>query len=363
MLRRDGIRQLVKEHGPDGYLKLQAQMLGHDEKGRIPKGPDGKAQLRESIRLPNGRKIPRKRPREFSIKVMWEAFVGPVEETLPGLMAADQVGLVEIGHQFREAINTGLFPTAVGQLIATEVIEAYDQTDGFIGDDLVRPMQSRLRGEPIPGFTAAQGPKEVVEGEDYQEATFAEKTVGTRETKRGRIISVTEEAVFFDQTDQVLDRAQMIGEAAREDRELRIVRGVIDYDSGDAIYAPGGTAAQLYSAGNNNLLSTATPLVDWTDIQEVLAFHALNVTDDREPDEENAAEPITWRPKILLTAVELGGVAARIRRACARCRVRSSTRRRAATSGTTRLIGCSVTSRSSSATRSSGRSRRSARRR
>lgn len=312
MLRREGIRQLIKEHGPDGYLKLQAQMLGMDEHGRIPRGPDGKARLRESVELPNGRKVERKRPREFSIKTLWEGMVGPVDETLPGMMASDQVGLVEVPRKFQEAISSGLFPTATGQLIATEVIEAYDNTEGFIGDELVRPMESKLRGEPVPGFTAAQGPKEVVEGEDYQEATFGEKTVGTRETKRGRVISVTEEAVFFDQTQQVLDRAQMIGEAAREDRERRIVQGVIDFDSGVAIYQPGGTAEQLYSAGNNNLLSTATPLVDWTDIQEALAFHATNVTDDRETDDEGGPQPITWRPRVLLTGVELAGVAARI---------------------------------------------------
>jgi hypothetical protein len=311
MLKRDGIRALVKEHGYGGYLKLQAQMLGMDERGRVPRDKDGKSQFRESVQLPNGITMPRKSPREFSIKALWEGLVGPVEETLPGQTAQDQVGLVETDNRYIEAVSSGAFPSAVGQLIAAEVIEAYEMTDGFIGDELVRPFNSSLRGERVIGFTGAQGPKVVVEGEPYQDATFGEKFVGTRETKRGRLISVTEEAVFFDQTGQMLDRAQMIGEAARQDRERRIVQGCIDYDSGDAIYAPGGTAEQLYAAGNNNLRTTAV-LADWTDIQETMQYHALNVTDDREPDDEGAAQPLTWIPRILLTSLELAGTAAMV---------------------------------------------------
>jgi len=126
------------------------------------------------------------------------------------------------------------------------------------------------------------------------------------------LLSITEEAVFFDQTGQMLLRAASLGGQLRANREKRIIRAVADVASTERIYRPQGVATQLYSAGNNSLLSTATPLVDWTDIQEALAFYALNQRDDREPDDSGSADPIIWMPSFILTAQELAGSAARI---------------------------------------------------
>lgn len=302
-MRRSAIRSLVEKHGVDGYLKIQAQMLGFNEDGTVPRDSDGHADLHESFRTTSGREMPRKSAREFSLRALWEALEGPVEETLPH--AFDQVGVVGLS----EAVGTGGFPQAVGQLIASEVIEAYNMTDGFIGDELVRTFPSDRRGENIVGFTAAQGPKEVAEGQPYPEASFAEKHVGTRETKRGRLISVTEELVMEDQTGQVLERARNIGEAARQDRERRIVLGVIDHDSSNEIYQPDGSAEQLYASANNNVDTGTGSLQDFTDIQSVMAFHANNVTDDRQADDTAGQQPLTWMPRVLLTAVELSATA------------------------------------------------------
>lgn len=287
MIRSGAIRQMVQEHGAEGYLQMQAALL-------------------EGRTLPNGRQQ-RVRAEEFSFRALWEGLVGPIEETLP--YAQQQLGYIEM--PVTESVASSAFPSAVGQLIAAKVIDGYE-SDGYIGDELVTVMPSKLRGERIVGFTHLQGPKVVEEGEPYQDSTFGEKYVTTKETKRGRILSITEEAVYFDQTGQVLLRAGQLGETMRQDKERRIIRGVADVSSTEPVYRPSGTAEQLYSAGNNNLLSTATPLVDWTDIQEVLQFHALNIRDDRETDDEGTTQPIVWMPKILLTAVELAGVAARI---------------------------------------------------
>lgn len=287
MIRRDQIRTMLAEHGPDGYLQVQALLL------------EGRA-------LPNGRRE-RARPEDFSLRALWEGLVGSVEETLG--FAADQMGYIEL--PVREAVTSSAFPSAVGQLISAKVIEGYD-SPGFIGDELVTVMPSKLRGERMVGFTSLQGPKVIEEGEAYQDSTFGEKFVLTTETKRGRILSVTEEAVFFDQTGQVLMRASALGNQVRQNREKRIIRGIADVASTERIYRPAGTAGQLYTAGNNSLLATATPLVDWTDIQEALAYYALNQRDDREPDDTGGTEPIVWMPTHIVTAMELAGSAARI---------------------------------------------------
>jgi hypothetical protein len=291
MLRRDQIRAIVAEHGVEGYLHIQQALL-------------------EGRKTPDGRETKPVAPERFSIRALWEGLVGPVEETLA--FARDVAGYVEMTvlEAAGPLVTTG-FPSAVGQLISSKVIDGYEQSPG-IGDQLVTTMPSKLRGERIVGFTSLQGPKVVPEGKAYEESTMAEKYVTSVETKRGRLLSITEELVFFDQTGQVMMRASALGDQAKQERERRIVRAVADVASAERVYRPSGTAEQLYASGNNNLLSTATPLADWTDIQEVLVFHATNITDDREPDDEGSAHPIAWVPRILLTAQELAGVAARI---------------------------------------------------
>lgn len=292
-MRSSAIAALVKEHGPNGYLQIQASLLA-----------------KETV-LPNGRKVRKAEPEQFSLAAMWEGLVGPIEDTLPYALSR-RGGFIDM-PSVQGALTSSAFPSAVGQLISQKVIDGYDNTAGMIGDQLVTTMPSTMRGERMVGFTAAQGPKIVEEDGVYEESTIGEKYVTTNETKRGRIIAVTEESVFFDQTGQLLLRAQRIGEAARQDRERRIVRGVIDAASTERVWRPSGTAAQLYvHATNTNLLATATVLTDWTDIQEAMAYHAANMRDDREPDDENGTQPIPFLPKILLVATKLAGVAALI---------------------------------------------------
>lgn len=298
MMRRDRIKAFIEEHGHLAYLQFQAQMLGLNPNGSIPTGPNGKASFRESVRLGNGRELRVRRPHEFSLLALWEAMVGPKEDTLSYWMT--QMGYVEqLVDVSESAVGTASFASATGQLVATRVIQEFDAFPG-IGDALVETVPSSLRGERMVGFTGLQGPKEVLEGEPYEESTFREKYITTQESKKGRLLSVTEEAVALDQTGEVLRRAGMLGRRAAEEREITIVRGVADVNSGERVYRPQGTAEQLYAAGNNNLLATATPLNDWTDIDEALTYHAENQSDDREPDTGRAAQPIFLGPNLIV---------------------------------------------------------------
>ena len=308
MLSKRGLRELAEKVGPAGYLKLQAKLLGLSENGTCRTDRDGNAILNESVEF-NGKKVPRMQAKDFSIRALFEGLVGPVDEALD--YGRDQMGYHEVPQKFQEAVSTGAFPSAVGQLISTMVIEGYTDNSGMIGDQLVSPMNSNLRDERIVGFTHLQAPKEVIEGAPYEDSTFADKYVGSRQTKRGRLISLTEESIVHDQTGQVLDRARDLGQVAAQERERRIIRAVINADSGDEVYAPSGTSEQLYVSANNNIRTTAA-LADYTDIQETMTYHAGNVTDDRETDDNMGGQPIVWMPKILLTSMELQATALRI---------------------------------------------------
>src|SRR3972149_1538164 len=130
---------------------------------------------------------------DFGLRELWEACVGPVGQTLPYAMRG-QKGLLVDGERLTEAdAGTTLFQVVTGELVARKVMEAYHQADGFTGDRWGTALPSRVKNERVPGFTALEGPREVPEGHPYDESTFADKYVTTVESKKGRILSGTEE--------------------------------------------------------------------------------------------------------------------------------------------------------------------------
>lgn len=192
-------------------------------------------------------------------------------------------------------VGTNLFQVVTGELIGRKVIEGYEDDSGFIGDQLVSVMPSRLRSGKLAGFKALAGPTEVAEGHPYEESTFEEKYVTTQESKQGRILSITEELIGFDQTGEINRRAMALGYFLRLERERTIVRGVTDADASASryVYRPSGTGQSLYNANGSNrnyvgvgnttstAFNSAVPLVDWTDIDLVQRYRATEVRDDR----------------------------------------------------------------------------------
>lgn len=295
-MRCNDIKMMRDTWGDQGFIHVFADLL---------EGRDA-----------SGREVPRVRPEDISIRMLWEALVGPVEQTLTcAQRSSGRSNYIEI----QEAVESTAFPSATGVLIAARVIESY-RTPGLIGDELVTTMPSRLKSERIVGFTSLEGPREVPEGGPYEESSFEEKYVTTETAKKGRILEITEEAIFFDQTGQLLLRAGRLGELTALEREETILAGVTGVAGASnvvaggmiyrPVYRPSGTAEALYAASNNNLLSTATPLVDWTDIDEAMRYHAENVKDDRAVSGER--RPIVFMPRDLLVANKLRATAARI---------------------------------------------------
>ncbi len=233
------------------------------------------------------------------------------------LAARQRVYVTEIdqlGDHLSEAdLGINLFQTVTGAVVARRVMDAYDQAGGMIGDQLVTLERSSVRNERIPGFTALQGPREIKEGAPYEEASFGDKYVSTVESKKGRLLSISEEAVHFDQTNELLRRAARLGEATRQEREKTIVRGVTDADysstASTGVYRPSGTLTSLYQddatllnvLGPDNPASgfnQAFPLEDWTSLSGPLQYHAIYVKDDRHAPE--TGEPLAWQPRIML---------------------------------------------------------------
>lgn len=286
------LRPLIDSLGPEGFYHKVCQLLNER---KLTVDDFSYHELAEATGvLPELRRV-----REFT----------PHTTHVPTLLRESSPG-----------VGTNLFQVVTGELLGRKVIEGYEDDSGFIGDKLVTVIPSRYRNQKLAGFKALAGPTEVPEGHPYEESTFEEKYVATDETKQGRILSINEELIAFDQTGEINRRALALGYYLRQERERTIVRAVTDadYASGKFVYRPNGTGQQLYKAngsnrnwiGSGNTTSTsfnaAVPLVDWTDIDFALRYRATEVKDDRI---DGTARPIVMPVKQLLVPESLRGSA------------------------------------------------------
>jgi len=297
-MRGASVKSLIESHGSAGFYHKVVELL--NEKKLIPD--------------------------DFSYHELADAC-----GVLPRLRAVQETQLADqslgtpdaVSHLLQESnpgINSRLFQVVTGELIGRKVIEGYEDDVGFIGDQLVSVIPSRYRNTRIAGFRALAGPTEVTEGHPYEESTFAEKFVTSQESKQGRILSINEELIAFDQTGEINRRAMALGYYLRQERERTIVRAVTDADAaaGQFVYRPAGTGQSLYATNGSNRnyvgagnttssdFDEAIPLVDWTSIEHVLHFRATEVKDDRIDGQQR---PIVAPARQLLVAEKLRGTA------------------------------------------------------
>ncbi len=204
-----------------------------------------------------------------------------------------------LNHLLQESnpgVSSHLFQVVTGELIGRKVIEGYADDSGFIGDKLVTVIPSSLRNTRIAGFRALAGPTEVAEGHSYEESTFEEKFVTSQESKQGRILSINEELIAFDQTGEINRRAMALGYYLRQERERTIVRAVTDADSaaGKYVYRPSGSGQALYATdgANRNFVGDSNttspdfdaaipllPIVSQADVEPSSINHIFQIDD------------------------------------------------------------------------------------
>ena len=127
-----------------------------------------------------------------------------------------------------EAVDVTAFSNITGQIIYNKIMEAY-QREEFVVSRLVETIPTRLRRRKNSrhhrhhrrhsGNPAGHALSGLGFGEDYIETPST--------TKRGFIVPVTKEAIFFDRTYQVLSRAAEVGEILGLNKEKRLLDMVI----------------------------------------------------------------------------------------------------------------------------------------
>lgn len=208
------------------------------------------------------------RPEDFSLREIAEVTLGSqwVRQMDP---RSAELGLLEAG----EGVDVTAFSNITGQVIQAKVLEAYNQ-EAFVLSRLVENIPTRLDGERIPGI--GRIPDEAAEihpGMPYPNVGFGEDYIETPQTtKRGFIVPVTKEAIFFDRTYLVLQRAAEVGEILGLNKEKRLIDLLIGVTNN---YKWNGTAYNTYyAAGDPGPGGGPAPwvnvideeLVDWTDV-------------------------------------------------------------------------------------------------
>lgn len=158
-----------------------------------------------------------------------------------------------VKRDLEENISSSAFPIIASELISKVMIDSYTAFPKA-SDRLVRTVPSKQKVSQIVGWKAIGKIGRVNEREPYGQVDPPdEKNVQIRNFKHGGTLDLTKEALFFDQTGQLLDDARGLGEEAARYREEIVLNCVVD------LLSQALSNGELYAAGNNNLL-TANPL-------------------------------------------------------------------------------------------------------
>jgi hypothetical protein len=198
------------------------------------------------------------------------------------------VNLLEAG----EGVDATAFLNITSQLIYSKIMEAYNQ-EAFVISNLVETIPTRLDGEKIPGVGGLAAQDAVVHpGMPYPSLGFGEDYIETPSTtKRGYIVPVTKEAIFFDRTHLVLSRAAEVGELLGLNKEKRLLDLVIGATNN---YKWLGTPYNTYQAATPWInVKAANALVDWTNVDAAEQLFA-------EMLDPNTGEPVLLNANTVL---------------------------------------------------------------
>lgn len=166
-------------------------------------------------------------------------------------------------------VGTSAFGNITGQLVFSEIRDAFvEETNIFT--PRVRTVESEFAdAETVPGIQRIgdQGTL-VAEGGQYNTVGFGEEFfTWPAKDKRGLIVDVTEEAIFFDRTNLVAERAREVGRALGISMENQNINTFI---GGVNNYVRNGVGVNTYQTATPFINAvTGVTLNDWRDIERL----------------------------------------------------------------------------------------------
>jgi hypothetical protein len=201
---------------------------------------------------------------DWSIQELAHVFLGADWERKYNMMM-DQGGGFQISESTQVGTSVTAFSNITGQLIFNIIHSGWTHSS-LIGTMVSQKVLTKFEKETIPGISTPPVPEGGIgEGQEYPHAGLSEHFWDTPKTiKEGLIIPITKEAIMFDRTGIIVNRAREVGETLAITKEERILNGVLGITN---THIFDGTGVNTYlSAGIFINLLAATPLVDHTDI-------------------------------------------------------------------------------------------------
>lgn len=240
------------------------------------------------------------KPEDFSIRDIAEATLGhEFVDACDPRNSGSAMQMLEAG----DGVDSTAFSNITGQLVYSKIMEAYNQ-EAFVMSGIVPNIPTRLSGERIPGIgKIVDETPTVQEGMSYENFGFGEDYIDTpATTKRGFIVPVTKEAIFFDRTGLVLQRAAEVGEVLGLNKEKRLLDLVLGVTNN---YKWKGTSHNTYQEAAPWINQLDEELIDWTDVDAAEQLFA----DILDP---NTGEPVLVSGATLLTMPAYSHAANRI---------------------------------------------------
>lgn len=228
-------------------------------------------------------------PEDFSLRDLAEALVPDGHHWVRSLDPRSSSGVQVLES---EAVDATAFLNIAGQLIYAKIMDAFRQ-EAFVASRLAATIPTRLNGEKIPGIARVSDTvDEIAPGMPYPSLGFGEDYIETPATaKRGFIVPVTREAIFFDRTHLVLSRAAEVGEILGLNKEKRLLDAIVGATNP---YKWKGAAYNTYQAATPWInVKTANELIDWTDVDAAEQLFA-------EMLDPNTGEPVLVRANTVL---------------------------------------------------------------
>lgn len=247
-------------------------------------------------------------PEDFSLRDLAENLVQDGREWVRSLQPGREEGTV-----LREssAVDTSTFSNVTGQIVYSKIADAFNSEE-IVFSKLVTTIPTRLNGERIAGISRIGDEAEIVdEGRPFPLAGVSEDYIDTpATTKRGMIVPVTKEAIFFDRTGVLLSRCAEVGEFLAINKEKRVIDAILDENAGATTgghrYKWKGTTYATYQSSTPWInVKTTNALVDWTQIEQAELVLA-SITDPF------TGEPVLSLPDTLVVAPNLLHTARRI---------------------------------------------------
>lgn len=246
--------------------------------------------ITESLQRSAAGEIGHLKPSDFSLRQLAEGLVENGREWVQTMDPNNGSAVMESSS----AVDSTAFSNITGQLLINEIMDSYN-SPVFSISAMFRTLSTRLSGERVPGIGKLGDKGEsVAEGMPYPHVGLGEDYIDTPQTdKKGLIVPITKEAIFFDRTGLLLERAREVGESLRIDKEKRCVDVLIGTTNN---YKWKGTTYNSYQSSApwiNLLAGAAYDFVDWTDVDSAEQLFA-DITDP------NTGEPISIMPNTII---------------------------------------------------------------